>query len=302
MTRRTPVEATQIGLPIASRDLGAAGIPASRVRAKDVSHPFRGVHLFGPAPADLVSRCESFLPLLRRDEAFSHTTAARLLGAPLPRAVERDARLHVTRLGGTDRVRRPGVTGHRAASLPRTFHLGLPIVAPAHAWFQLATMLTHDDLVAVGDYLVTPHRRRKTPAIAHIAALAAAIPARARGASRARRALSDVRVGPESRMETLLRLLLTRAGLPEPELNPPVDVGSRVLHPDLLFRQWRLVLEYEGDGHRTDPQQWRRDIWRREAFQAAGFRVMQVHSEDVLAEPEQFLARVAHAIAQRRML
>ncbi len=177
---------------------------------------------------------------------------------------------------------------------------GLPVATPAHVWFQLATMLWHDDLVAVGDYFVTPRRVPPRPALASIADLRNAIPERARGAARARRALANVRVGAESRMETLLRLLLIRAGLPEPELNPRLMIGDRPLHPDLLFRQWRVVLEYEGDAHRTDPAAWRRDIWRREAFQEAGYRVIQVHAEDVLARREQFLARVCRAIARRR--
>ena len=212
------------------------------------------------------------------------------------------AALHVTTVGSDIRIRRPGVVGHRAAALPRTMLGTLPIVEPAHVWFQLATQLSHDDLVAVGDFLVTPDRHRRTPALASVSELRAAIPARRRGAARARGALADIRPGAESRMETLTRLLLTRAGLPEPELNPGLQIDGRTLHPDLFYREWRLALEYEGDGHRTDPRAWRRDIWRREAFQAAGYRVMQVHRQDVLAEPEQFLARVCRAIAQRRTL
>lgn len=101
-------------------------------------------------------------------------------------------------------------------------------------------------------------------------------------------------------METVLRLLLVRSGLPEPLVNPAVRVDDDTLHPDLLYSRWRVVLEYEGDGHRTDPLQWRRDIWRREAFEEAGWRVIRVHRDDLLAEPEQFLARVARVIAQRQ--
>jgi very-short-patch-repair endonuclease len=72
-----------------------------------------------------------------------------------------------------------------------------------------------------------------------------------------------------------------------------------VLHPDLAYPEWRVVLEYEGDGHRTDPQQWRRDISRREAFEDAGWRVIRVTGGDVLTEPEAFLARVCRILAQR---
>jgi very-short-patch-repair endonuclease len=101
-------------------------------------------------------------------------------------------------------------------------------------------------------------------------------------------------------METLLRLLLIRSGLPEPDVNPPMLIAGKTLHPDLAYPQWRVVLEYEGDGHRTDPRQWRRDITRREAFEDAGYRVIRVHSEDVLAEPAAFLSRVCRILAQRR--
>jgi hypothetical protein len=167
-------------------------------------------------------------------------------------------------------------------------------------WLQLATMLVHDDLVAVGDYLVTPQRRASRPAIASIEALRTAIAPHVRGAGRARRALADVRVGPESRMETLLRLLLVRSGLPEPLVNPPMLIEDRMLHPDLAYPQFRVVFEYEGDDHRVDPRRWRADITRREAFEAAGERVIRVHAGDVMAEPEAFLARVCRILAQRR--
>ncbi len=101
-------------------------------------------------------------------------------------------------------------------------------------------------------------------------------------------------------MESLLRLMLVRSGLPQPLVNPAIRVGARDLHPDLAYLQWGVVFEYEGDGHRTDPRQWRRDIWRREAFESAGYRVVRVHSEDVLSEPEAFLARTCRIIAQRK--
>ncbi|MEO8095423.1 MAG: DUF559 domain-containing protein, partial [Pseudolysinimonas sp.] len=212
----------------------------------------------------------------------------------------RDSRLHVLSVGSV-RLQRPGVAGHRAAvAAPRTALGILPMVAPAHVWVQLAAELGHDDLVAVGDYLVTPRRRAGLPAISSIEQLSAAIPARARGAGRARAALADVRVGAESRMESLLRLLLIRAGLPEPLINPPMAIGGETLHPDLAYPQWRVVLEYEGDGHRTDQKQWRRDITRREQFEDAGYRVIRVHRDDVLAEPQAFLARVCRVLARRQ--
>jgi len=239
---------------------------------------------------------------MRPADGFSHSTAALLQGIPLPRKLETDSRVHVTSIDPALRMRRPGVMGHHSKSVTFVTHRGLRLVAPAHVFSQLASMLSLDDLVAVGDFLVTPPRRgtRRQPPLCTAEELGAAIPHGARGAIRAHRALKEVRIGAESRMETLLRLVLVRAGLPEPQLNPGVPIGTDTLHPDLLFPQWRVVLEYEGDGHRTDPNAWRRDIWRREAFLEAGYRVVQVHRDDVLKEPEALLARVARAFAQSR--
>jgi very-short-patch-repair endonuclease len=300
MFRRVQLPVTLVNAPFRSFEADIAGVSRKRLRSSDVVQPFQGVNVVGTEPRDLIGWLEAFAPLLRSCDAISHATAARLLGAPLPAHLERDLRIHVTTFGGENRFRRRGVVGHRADAIPLAMHLGIPIVEPAHVWVQLATILTHEDLVAVGDYLVTPDRHRGTPAIASIEALRAAIPERARGAARARRALGDVRLGAESPMETRLRLLLVRAGLPEPQLNPAVDVGDTILHPDLLYPEWRVVLEYEGDQHRTDPQQWRRDIWRRELFEEAGWRVIRVHRDDLLAEPERLLARVARILAQRQ--
>jgi very-short-patch-repair endonuclease len=190
--------------------------------------------------------------------------------------------------------------------MPSIYVDGLPVAEPASTWFQCATLLAPRDLTALGDRLVTAQGRGRSvrPAQTTLEALAATIStsARARGTARARAALADVRIGPQSRMETLLRLLLVETGLPEPAIAPAIQTRSRVLHPDLAFLQWRVVLEYEGDGHRTDARQWRHDIWRREAFEEAGYRVIRVHSEDVLAEPAALVARVRRVVAQRQHL
>lgn len=297
MPRRVDLPLTLAIAPFRTREVDAEVMSRGRLRSSDVEHPFHGVNSVD-RPTSVWDRAEVFALLLRPGDAYSHTTAAALLGAPLPRL--HDTRLHVTTIGEGDRFRRRGITGHRASALPVTMHHTLPIVDPAHLFTQLATMLGHDDLVAVGDYLVTPQRRSHTPAITSLDALGAAIPDRTRSAARARRALADVRVGAESRMESRLRLLLTRAGLPEPLINPAVRIGDAALHPDLLYSQWRVVLEYEGDGHRTDARQWRRDIWRREVFESGGWRVIRVHRDDLLTEPEAFLARVCRVLAQRQ--
>ncbi|MBN9612801.1 MAG: hypothetical protein J0H64_04975 [Actinobacteria bacterium] len=100
----------------------------------------------------------------------------------------------------------------------------------------------------------------------------------------------------DSPPETLLRLLIVDAGLPEPMVNCPVRVGGRVLHADLGYPQLKIAIEYEGgyhfDGGHT---QARRDVHRWEAMHDAKWRVLRVTALD-LQDPRAFLARLAAAI------
>lgn len=72
--------------------------------------------------------------------------------------------------------------------------------------------------------------------------------------------------------ETLLRLLIRDAGLPEPEINFWIydDDGRFLTESDLVYPEEKVVLEYEGDHHRTDVVQWRKDIARRERSEEQG--------------------------------
>lgn len=291
-------------LPVRFRDRAEWGLTRGRLRSSDVSHPFHGVHQLGPAPTGVRERVDALAPLLRDGDAISHSTAALLFGAQLPRGLARDPRIHVTTIGGADRFRRAGVIGHRAAELPCTLIGSVAVVEPAHVWLQLATMLDLADLIAVGDRWITPQRdgAARRPAVTTLAELRRVVLAArgARGAARARHALPALRVGPESRMETHLRLLLLRSGLPEPLVNPTVRVGADDLHPDLAYLDERVVIEYQGERHRTDQRRWRDDMRRRERFESAGYRVVEAHAGDVFAEPEAFLARVCRILASRR--
>lgn len=304
MRTPAPVHPVVSKNPILFRERLEWGVTRGRLRASDVVRPYHGVVVLGRMPDGVRERVEAFTPLLRDTDAFSHSTAALLFDAQLPRDLQQDTRVHVTSLAGAERFRRRGVIGHRAEELPRV-QLGLvPVIDPAHVWLQLATMLDHGDLVAVGDRWVTAQRdgAARRPPVTTLDELHAVVGAAAggRGVARARAALRAVRVGPESRMETQLRLLLVRSGLPEPLVNPPVHIEGRDYHPDLAYPDERVVIEYQGEEHRSDPRRWRDDMRRRERFESAGHRVIEAHAGDVFAEPEAFLARVCHVLAQRR--
>ena len=262
-----------------------------------MQHPFTGVSSLGLDLDTVVDLCRAYEPLLRTGEAFSHATAALLYGAPLPASHASASPLHITSPTVT-RSRTAGTVGHRSTGrVPINLRFGLPVTAPALTWMQLAATLGPDDLTAVGDFLVTGalHGRVSEGPLATIEELAEALEQRigCRGARGARWALERVRVGPASRTETLLRLVIVAAGLPEPVIGPPVVVadGTLTLHPDLAYPELKIAIEYEGAGHR-DAGRWERDIERRELFEDAGWRVIRVTRQALFDEPEQLIARI----------
>ena len=325
MTRRSEMPPHVHGAAFHVREVEFHCATRGRLRAGDLQRPFTAVRSVGLHLDEVLDRCRAYEPLLRPGEAFSHETAAALYGLPLPGqppqeppaaaaihvsspqpsvlALPAPAAIHVSSPPGCAQARARGVVGHRTSGrLPVIVHRGLPVVPAPLAWCQLAATLAREDLVAIGDSIVTGRRRgtERAPGLASPADLESAVGVwgSGRGARALAWALPRVRVGAESRPETLTRLLLTGARLPEPLLNHPTLVADgRVLHPDLKYPAWRLVFEYEGDGHRIDRRRWQRDIRRHRAFEAAGWRVIRVTSDDLFVEPEGFLTRVREHVA-----
>ncbi|WP_147430186.1 hypothetical protein [Frondihabitans australicus] len=192
------------------------------------------------------------------------------------------------------RPRRPGVVGHRAGTVTGTFVGALPVVEPLTAWAQCAALVPLDDVIAMGDALAGRWSKHATARELPIERLAATVRAwgSRRGARRLREAMRWIRPRVWSPRETALRLLLVRAGLPEPECNGEVTTAEGDLHADLVWRDARLAVEYEGDHHRTDRGQWRRDIARAELFADAGWRRVRATDDD-LADPSRILRRIS---------
>lgn len=74
-------------------------------------------------------------------------------------------------------------------------------------------------------------------------------------------------------------MCLVLAGLPEPVCNVRIGGAERATaRVDLALPEYGVVLEYEGDHHRSDRAQWEHDIRRYEDLTAAGFVVIRVTS------------------------
>lgn len=300
MPARVKLAAHLDGSAFHVRDVELHGASPKRLRGPDVQRPFTAVRAVGLDLTATRDRCLAYEPLLRAGDAFSHETAAELYGLPLPTALPA---LHLTSQPGRARARGRGVVGHESATPFPLRRIDVhPVVPVCLAWCQLSDSLDREDLVAMGDAIITGRRvtggSRAAP-LATLEELAQAVSdwGSRRGARALAWALPRLRAGVDSRPETLTRLCLVQAGLPEPLVGDPTPVADgRVLHPDLKWSQWRILLEYEGDGHRTSREQWRRDIARKGDLEAAGWLVIRVTADDIFGDREAFIARVRGVI------
>lgn len=251
-----------------------------RVRRKDVVNPYHGVHA-ARSPETLLERCRTYAVRLRPGQVFSHQTAARLHGLPLPARLETDVPLHVAAVRPASPPLTDGVAPHRLMRVPVLHPVdGIPVCAPSEAWVQLGEVLSLDEAIVVADHLltVTPLEVDATRRL-----LAHRIEStRHAWAPMLRAALLEARSPVLSPGETRVRLLLTRAGILEPECNGKVfdAIGNYLGKPDLVWRAQRVGLEYEGAGHAGE-EQMRFDITRREAFRDAGWDIVQASADDL---------------------
>jgi hypothetical protein len=292
----------------------AAGLGERRMRGADLDRPFRGVRVVTgappppvtgspAAPTTLLARCAALAVALGDDPILTHLTAARLWPVPLPPDLT-EGDLHIGVPPPARPPRRRAVTAHKLLD-PRATAVrrhGCRIVDPATMFCQLAATLTIADLVAVGDALihapVYPHPLDDRPWLTQVGLAERVAVFRGRGKAAAARAVGRIRPGVESRPETLVRLAIVDAGLPEPEVNVSI-VGPRgefVGRADLVYRRWRVIVEYDGDQHRTDTRQFDRDVRRLERFAANGWVVVRITGRAFFGDRATTVDRVRHAL------
>lgn len=278
------------------------------MRGRDLDRPHHGVRSRALDRASLVDRCTALLPLMRHDQVFSHLTAAALLGMLLPMVRAATDPLDVLTVGA-GRMRRPGVRGRQTddADTPVTFVSHLPVVAPARTWCHLAELgreggIDRRWVVALGDHVISGTRRAggRTPALAEYAELASAVREHGsrRGSTSLAWALPRLRSPVDSPRESLLRLILVTGGLREPEVQLAVHTAHGIRHADLGYREARLLIEYQGDEHRTSRRRWLEDLTRRQLFEDAGYRLIEVGAGD-LADEAALVARIRRALHSR---
>ena len=257
-----------------------AEVKQSRLETQDLERPAWGLRTTR-APRTLDEHARDLSVILPSGAAFSHVTAARLWRLPLPTTWNRTEPVHVLTSGTP--LRRAGILGHRGLERREVEVLrGLNVTSPVPTWTDLATVpeISVEDLVIAGDAFAA-----RDPDL--MTALArAGTSAGGRGQRKVRAAAGLIRSGSGSPMETRARLAFGRAGLPEPELNATVyaEDGHFLARVDFLWREQRVIVEYEGDQHRTDRRQWQSDIQRTRLLEGLGWRVVRITGADLFDE------------------
>lgn len=279
----------------------AAGVSPRRLRAGDLERPFHGARL---RPMDLAAdetvplaadrrarervlvRAQAATGILTPSAAFAGWTAAAAWGVPLPDGFDPDRVLDVVTPHPHRAPRGQGIHGRelRAHLYLTVTREGLRVTSPASTWALLAGELSPRWLTIVGDHLVRVPRSDRGIPQPHLRLTDRETLARAahssgrRHRARLEAALADIRVGSFSRLETEYRLDASAAGLPDLEIDVEIrDGDGRLLGiADGVYARYGVIVEIEGDHHRTSRRQWNRDIDRLAAFAAAGWEVIRL--------------------------
>ncbi|MBK5219744.1 MAG: hypothetical protein JJE35_08160 [Thermoleophilia bacterium] len=121
-----------------------------------------------------------------------------------------------------------------------------------------------------------------------------------RGVARFRLVLDEIRPQTKrtrSEMERLFLRMCSRFELPEPEVNVSLDVGDRRLRPDFLWRSASLIVEADSRRFHATDTAFRRDNWREQRLQLAGWRVSHCTWEQVERNPRE-LAETIRGLLQ----
>ena len=286
-----PDSLKRTGFSVANaRDLG---VPRKRLRSKELVRPYQGVRIAADAVGTtMAGRAVAYAPRMSPDQYFSHLTAAALLDMRTPAGIDRMP-LHVTSILPRHAPRVKGVVGHEVAAAPTLLTDGSLLVSDRiSTWLSLGAATPLDDLIVLGDGLMS--RQHPYADLEEIRAALESSPIR-RGRARLQRALHELRPNTDSAPETRLRLLIVRAGLPEPEVNGLVKTAARSYHGDLVFRDARVVVEYDGVQHRLDERQHSIDVDRLDHMMAADWRVIRVDRR-LMSNRVDVLARIRTAV------
>jgi putative AbiEi antitoxin of type IV toxin-antitoxin system/uncharacterized protein DUF559 len=257
----------------------------------EVIHP--GVYRLAGVPRswrqELVAACLA----CGENAAASHRSAGAL--EVLPGLAPGPVELTVPR---GRRVDRPGLLVHQTVKLDAvdvTTIDGIPVTTPTRTIIDLAAILEANHLEEVLDDAL----RRRLTSIGRLRWRIEALGRRGRPGIRSIDELVRARRGtgvPGSVLETRFVQLFIKAGLPHPVLQHEIrDNGRLVAIVDLAYPDVKVAVEVDGYRWHSGRARFDRDLARRNALTALGWRVIHATATD-LKDPSVLIDRISRAL------
>lgn len=184
----------------------------------------------------------------------------------------------------------PGLTIHsyQLDSDDICIRRGMRVTTPARTAFDIGRLLPEARSVPILDALLNA-TKLDTIDVEKLALNRTGM----RGIRQLTKALKLTDGGAESPQETRLRLALIAGGLPAPEAQIEFfdECGAAYIRADMGWRQWKVIVEYDGVQHWADARQRAWDIERIAILESLGWTVIRV-SAVLLRRPDAVVARV----------
>ncbi|WP_140400654.1 hypothetical protein [Gulosibacter sp. 10] len=276
------------------------GVSRSRLDAGDLHRPYHGVRtVFRPKSDE--ERAYALGLALPEGHAVSGLLAAKLWGLPLPAGYrERQVDLEVLTTYEGSKIELEGVRTRRIRPdcFQRLELRGIPVVSPMLALVTASRYLDLEWTTVLADALLTDSDRYNGLCFAvrpylRLDLVDAFLKAFSRiaGMPKVRSAFERARGGVESPMETITRIRLVDAGLPEPVVQHEVVLcDGTVARPDLGYPHANSYIDYEGDHHSSDRRTFERDLHRARLFERSGLHLIRLTGRDLHGE------RFAHVL------
>ncbi|KFI49510.1 hypothetical protein [Bifidobacterium biavatii] len=250
--------------------------------------------------------CEELENRTKQHLVYARTAALELLGVELPhmpRRTRQNTLISVIVPNVNQRSHLSGVqylawTGAiETQIIARKFECTTPVCT----WAHFSAILSLEELIVLGDSMMRRDKRLKRAR--HVDFQRYIDQARRfEGIRACRLALRAMRENTDSSMETRVRIVLTKYGLPVPEVNYELHIpnSSRSVFLDMAYPELRIAIEYDGNHHRFSSQQVLKDDKRREDIETAGWTYIKVTFVDLQneASEEALAQRVADKVQQ----
>jgi very-short-patch-repair endonuclease len=206
-----------------------------------------------------------------------------------------DTDLHVTQSLSGSHVRRKNVVTHRCSLDSIDVHVRgtIAITTVPRTLLDVGPLLRIDELVAITDFALRSLGLNRESMRAFIRANKGK-----QGIKQLRSALSLSDGAAESPPESLLRVWMVLAGLPQFKANAEIFRGDEfIARVDLYCEEFKLAVEYEGAHHRSRLQ-FARDIQRRSRLAALGIEVIQIEAT-MMRSPRAVILQLAQVLRRR---